>query len=199
MEIHDPLVTDPAVLAAMQRVPRERFVPEDRKPFAGRDAALPIGHGQTISQPSLVAYMTQEARLTRGARVLEIGTGSGYQAAIAAELSDQVYSIEAIPALAERAAATLRACGYHRIHLRQGDGYHGWPEAAPFDAILVTAAAPSIPPPLLDQLAEGGRALIPIGEHAGPQQLMLVTKSAGAIHTRVLLPVSFVPFTREGR
>ncbi len=198
MEIHDPLVTDPAVLAAMQRVPRERFVPEDRKFFAGRDAALPIGHGQTISQPSLVAYMTQEARVARDSRVLEIGTGSGYQAAIVAELSDHVYSIEAIPALAARAAATLRTCGYDRIHLRQGDGYHGWPEAAPFDAILVTAAAPSVPPPLVEQLAEGGRLLIPVGESSGPQELMLVTKTADAVRTRALLPVAFVPFTRAG-
>ena len=190
-------ISDERILAAMRKVPRHLFVPEDVRDAAYRDSPLPIGHGQTISQPFIVAYMTQVAAIERDTRILEIGTGSGYQAAIAAELSDHVYSIEIIPALANRAAATLKEAGYERVHVRQGDGYHGWPEAAPFDVIIVTAAADSIPPPLVAQLAEGGRMIIPVGPQFGAQNLVLVTKENGRIRTRTLMPVAFVPFTRD--
>jgi protein-L-isoaspartate(D-aspartate) O-methyltransferase len=183
-------------LAAMRKVPRHRFVPEEVRRAAYADSPLPIGHGQTISQPFIVAAMTETAAITRDAKVLEIGTGSGYQAAIAAELSDHVYSIEIVPALATRAAATLQATGYERVHVRSGDGYHGWPEHAPFDVIIVTAAADSIPPPLVAQLKDGGRMLIPVGPQFGAQNLVLVTKHDGRARTRTLMPVRFVPFTR---
>jgi protein-L-isoaspartate(D-aspartate) O-methyltransferase len=160
------------------------------------DSPLPIGHGQTISQPYVVAFMTQVADIDRDSKVLEIGTGSGYQAAVAAELSDRVYSIEIVAALAERAATALKKTGYERVHVRSGDGYHGWPEAAPFDVIIVTAAANTIPPPLVAQLAEGGRMIIPVGPQFGVQNLVLVTKRSGKVRTRTLMPVQFVPFTR---
>jgi protein-L-isoaspartate(D-aspartate) O-methyltransferase len=189
-------VTHAATLAAMRKVPRHRFVPDSIARSAYDDSPLPIGHGQTISQPLIVAFMTERAQITRDAKVLEIGTGSGYQAAVAAELSDHVYSIEIVPALAERAAATLKAAGYERIHVRAGDGYHGWAEHAPFDVIIVTAAADTIPPPLIAQLKEGGRMLIPVGPQFGAQNLVLVTKEDGRIRTRTLMPVRFVPFTR---
>lgn len=190
-------IDDPATLDALRKVPRHRFVPENVRDSAYDDSPLPIGHGQTISQPYIVAYMTQLAGIARNTRILEIGTGSGYQAAVAAELSDHVYSIEIVPALAQRAAETLRAAGYERVHVRQGDGYHGWPDAAPFDVIIVTAAAATIPPPLIAQLAEGGRMIIPVGPSFGAQNLVLVTKKNGKVRTRTLLPVAFVPFTRE--
>jgi protein-L-isoaspartate(D-aspartate) O-methyltransferase len=190
-------ITHAPTLAAMRKVPRHHFVPEEVRRSAYDDSPLPIGHGQTISQPFIVAYMTQVAEITRDTRLLEIGTGSGYQAAIAAELSDHVYSIEIVPALAERAAAALKTAGYERVHLRTGDGYQGWPEAAPFDVIIVTAAADSIPPPLVAQLKEGGRMIIPVGPQFGAQNLVLVTKRDGKMRTRTLMPVRFVPFTRE--
>lgn len=183
-------------LAALRTVPRHRFVPADVAPSAYIDSPLPIGHGQTISQPLIVAFMTETAGITRESRVLEIGTGSGYQAAVAAELSDHVYSIEIVPALAERARAALRATGYERVSLRTGDGYHGWPEEAPFDVIIVTAAAETIPPPLIAQLKEGGRMVIPVGPQFGAQNLVLLTKERGKVRTRTLMPVRFVPFTR---
>ena len=183
-------------LAAMRKVPRHRFVPESVARSAYADSPLPIGHGQTISQPLIVAFMTEKAQITRDAKVLEIGTGSGYQAAVAAELSGHVYSIEIVAALAEKAAGALKATGYERVHLRTGDGYHGWPEQAPFDVIIVTAAADTIPPPLIAQLAEGGRMLIPVGPQFGAQNLVLVTKQDGKVRTRTLMPVRFVPFTR---
>lgn len=183
-------------LAAMRKVPRHRFVPPEVSRLAYADSPLPIGHGQTISQPFIVAYMTEVARITRDSRVLEIGTGSGYQAAIAAELSDHVYSIEIVPALADRAASVLKESGYDRVQVRSGDGYHGWAEHAPFDVIIVTAAAETIPPPLLAQLAEGGRMVIPVGPQFGAQNLVLVTRAEGRIRTQTLLPVRFVPFTR---
>lgn len=189
-------VTDEEVLAALRRVPRHRFVPVELSRTAYQDSALPIGHGQTISQPYIVAYMTAAAAITRDAKVLEIGTGSGYQAAVAAELSDQVFSIEIVPALAQRAGATLRETGYGHVAVRAGDGYHGWPEHAPFDVILVTAAADTIPPPLIAQLKDGGRMVIPVGPQFGAQNLVLVTKEGGRVRTRTLLPVRFVPFTR---
>ena len=183
-------------LAAMRKVPRHRFVPEDVRRRAYDDSPLPIGHGQTISQPFIVAYMTEVAAIARDSRVLEIGTGSGYQAAVAAELSDQVFSIEIVPALASRAASALKSAGYDRVKLRGGDGYHGWAEHAPFDVIIVTAAADTIPPPLVAQLKEGGRMVIPVGPQFGAQNLVLVTKEAGKVRTRMLMPVRFVPFTR---
>jgi protein-L-isoaspartate(D-aspartate) O-methyltransferase len=159
---------------------------------------LPIGYGQTISQPYIVALMSDLARVKPGQRVLEIGTGSGYQAAILAALGAEVRTIEIVPELAESAAARLDALGYEQVQARQGDGYYGWPEDAPYDAILVTAAAGSIPPPLIEQLRPGGRMIIPIGPPFLTQQLVLVQKDTdGAVRTQALLPVSFVPFTRE--
>ena len=189
-------ITHGPTLSAMRKVPRHRFIPESLARSAYADSPLPIGHGQTISQPLIVAFMTEKAQITRDSRVLEIGTGSGYQAAIAAELSDHVYSIEIVPALAERAAAALKATGYERVKVRAGDGYHGWPEHAPFDVIIVTAAADTIPPPLMAQLKEGGRMLIPVGPQFAAQNLVLVSKQDGRVRTRTLMPVKFVPFTR---
>jgi protein-L-isoaspartate(D-aspartate) O-methyltransferase len=190
-------VSHPATLAAMRKVPRHRFVPADLQPQAYDDHPLPIGHGQTISQPYIVACMTEQIAPTRTTRVLEIGTGSGYQAAVLAEICAEVYTIEIIPALADQAAAVLQSLGYKNIKIRTGDGWKGWPEAAPFDAIIVTAAAETIPPPLLAQLKDGGRMIIPVGPKAGAQDLMLVTKRAGKITQRPLIPVRFVPFVRE--
>lgn len=192
-------VTDERVLAALRQVPRHRFVPPSQANLAYEDTALPIGEGQTISQPYIVAFMTAAAGIRRGDRVLEIGTGSGYQAAVLAAMGAEVFTIEIIPTLAERAAALLRELGYPRLQVRTGDGYLGWPEAAPFDAILVTAAPETIPPPLLDQLAEGGRLVIPVGPAGRLQHLTLVTKTQGRLVQRTLLPVRFVPFVRETR
>jgi protein-L-isoaspartate(D-aspartate) O-methyltransferase len=189
-------IADPPTLAAMRKVPRHHFVSEELRRDAYDDSPLPIGHGQTISQPFIVACMTEAAGLTRDSKVLEIGTGSGYQAAVAAEISEHVFSVEIVPALAARAAATLKELGCERVHLRAGDGYDGWPEHAPFDVIIVTAAADSIPPPLVAQLKDGGRMLIPVGPQFGAQNLVLVTKQDGKVRTRTLMPVRFVPFTR---
>ncbi len=190
-DVHDALV-----LAAMTAVPRHAFVPSELHAHAYDDAPLPIGRGQTISQPYVVAAMTQLAQLGPGARVLEIGTGCGYQTAVLAELAVEVYSIEIVPELAARAAATLAQLGYVNVRLRRGDGHAGWPEAAPFDAILVTAAPPAIPPALLRQLAIGGRLVIPVGvEH---QELELVVRTAEHSWTeRTIFPVRFVPMTRS--
>jgi protein-L-isoaspartate(D-aspartate) O-methyltransferase len=190
-------VGDPRVLDAMRRVERHRFVPESQRPFAYQDRPLPIGHGQTISQPYIVAVMTEAARVQPGARVLEIGTGSGYQAAVLSLLAGQVLSIEVVEPLAEAAAARLESLGYRNVTVRAGDGYRGWPERAPFDAILVTAAPPEIPPPLLDQLAIGGRLVAPVGE--GSQELVVVTRTAAGLTRRHLLPVRFVPMTGEAQ
>ena len=187
---------DPSVLAAMREVPRHEFVPEDVRPAAYANRPLPIGYGQTISQPYIVALMTDLAKPGRNDVVLEIGTGSGYQAAVLSRLVARVYSIEIVEPLARQAVERLRALGYDNITVRQGDGYHGWPEHAPFDAILVTAAASHIPPPLIGQLKPGGRMVIPVGPPFMAQNLMLVEKSPdGKVRTRVLLPVSFVPLT----
>jgi protein-L-isoaspartate(D-aspartate) O-methyltransferase len=161
------------------------------------DGPLPIGHGQTISQPYIVAYMTEILRIKPQHKVLEIGTGSGYQAAVLAELTNQVYTVEIIPELANSAGKRLKKTGYSSVKARQGDGYHGWPDAAPFDAIMVTAAAEFIPPPLLQQLAEGGRMIIPVGSPFYVQHLMLVEKRQGEISTRSLMLVRFVPFRRS--
>ena len=189
-------IHDQATLRAMETVPRHRFVPDRHRVSAYRDGPLPIGYGQTISQPYMVAFMTEIIRPHPGQRVLEIGTGSGYQAAILAETGAQVFTIEIIPELAKQAQATLEQQGYLHIHSQPGDGYYGWPEQAPFDAIVVTAAAEFIPPPLIQQLKDGGRMVIPVGSPFFTQTLMLVEKSGAKITTRNLFPVRFVPFRR---
>ncbi|MGC8878075.1 MAG: protein-L-isoaspartate(D-aspartate) O-methyltransferase [Anaerolineae bacterium] len=189
-------VTDPRVLATMEKVPRHEFVPADVLDQAYNDYPLPIGYGQTISQPYIVAVMTELLKLKPGEKALEIGTGSGYQAAILAELTDKVYSIEIIPQLAERARATLDRLGYHYVITRQGDGYWGWPEYAPFDAIIVTAAPDHVPQPLLEQLADGGRMVIPVGPPGGYQSLWLITREGDEYHNFNWGGVAFVPLTR---
>lgn len=190
-------VTDAATLAALRKVPRHRFVPAGFQARAYEDGPLPIGFDQTISQPYIVACMTELIAPNRTTRVLEIGTGSGYQAAVLAEICAEVFTIEILPELAARSAALLTELGYKNIRTRTGDGWKGWPEAAPFDAIIVTAAPETIPPPLLEQLKEGGRMIIPVGPQATGQHLVLVTKEGGKIVTRPLDPVRFVPFVRE--
>jgi protein-L-isoaspartate(D-aspartate) O-methyltransferase len=190
---------DPGVLDAMRQIPRDAFVPEDVKAFAYEDTPLPIGYSQTISQPFIVALMTDLLDVGPGDTVLEIGTGSGYQAAVLSPLVDRVYSIEIVPELGERAAATLEEQGFENVETRVADGYYGWPEAAPFDGIVVTAAAGQIPPPLVDQLEPGGRMVIPIGTPFSAQMLMLIEKQEdGSMTTRQILPVQFVPFTGAG-
>jgi protein-L-isoaspartate(D-aspartate) O-methyltransferase len=189
-------IEDKAVLRAMSKVPRHLFVSEDLHRLAYGDFPLPIGHGQTISQPYIVAFMTEIIQPQQNQRVLEIGTGSGYQAAVLAELVANVQTIEIIPDLARSAKNRLERLGYANVEVREGDGYHGWPEAGPFDAIVVTAAAEFIPPPLLQQLKEGGVMIIPVGSPFHVQHLMLVRKQEGRITTRKLMPVRFVPFRR---
>lgn len=189
---------DPRVLTAIATVPRHEFVPTILRSLAYENRPLPIGHGQTISQPYIVAIMTDLLRVESQSRVLEIGTGSGYQAAILAELVQEVYSIEIIKPLAETAATRLRRLGYHKVKTMQGDGYYGWEQYAPFDAIIVTAAASHIPPPLLKQLKVGGRMIIPVGSSFMAQELLLVKKEKGEkITTRQILPVRFVPLTGQ--
>jgi protein-L-isoaspartate(D-aspartate) O-methyltransferase len=192
-------ITDPRLLAAMAAVPRHHFMPEEVRAHAYEDRPLPIGHGQTISQPYIVAFMTDALRLQPSDKVLEIGTGSGYQTAVFAEMAGEVYSIEIIEALARQAATALREAGYERVKTRSGDGYRGWPEAAPFDAIMVTCSPDAIPPPLIGQLAEGGRMIIPVGPRAAPQQLVLLRKTGGGIEQQDVLPVRFVPMTGEAQ
>lgn len=190
-------VHDRATLQAMRTVPRHLYVPAVQRRFAYQDRPLPIGYGQTISQPYIVAYMTEMIQPDSNQKVLEIGTGSGYQAAILAEIIDQVYTIEIIRPLGEQARSKLEA-QYDNVHVMIGDGYHGWAEHGPFDAIIVTAAAEYIPPPLLEQLKEGGRMVIPVGSPFQMQHLMLVEKQHGGdITTRSLMPVRFVPFERD--
>jgi protein-L-isoaspartate(D-aspartate) O-methyltransferase len=184
------------VLQAMATVPRHAFVPASQRAYAYDNRPLPIGHGQTISQPYIVALMTQLAAPRRTHRVLEVGTGSGYQAAVLATLADEVHTIEIIEPLATTARARLRA--YPNVRTRIGDGYYGWKEVAPFDAIVVTAAAGSIPPPLVAQLKPGGRMVVPVGSSFFTQRLLLVTKDAqGRVRTRSVLPVRFVPLTGD--
>jgi protein-L-isoaspartate(D-aspartate) O-methyltransferase len=190
-------IRDPRVLEAMRKVPRHAFVPEEQLARAYDDRPLSIGLDQTISQPAIVAHMTELAALSPGDRVLEIGTGSGYQAAVLAELTDEVYSIEIVGPLARRAAETLQELGYDRVQLRVGDGYQGWPEAAPFDAIVVTAAPPRIPEPLKRQLKVGGRLVIPVGERA--QELLVLTRTEAGFTERSVYPVRFVPMTGEAQ
>lgn len=184
------------VMEVMGRVERHLFVPSSAEKWAYANRPLPIGYGQTISQPYIVALMTDLAEIDPGDRVLEIGTGSGYQAAVLAAMGAEVFTIEIIPPLAEEASRRLDALGYGRVHTRPGDGYYGWEEEAPFDAIVVTAAAGHIPPPLLSQLKPGGTMVIPVGSRFMVQHLVLVNKdSGGGITTRQILPVRFVPLT----
>ncbi len=190
-------ISDPAVLRAMRAVKRHEFVPDRERRNAYDDRPLPIGYGQTISQPFIVAYMTEVVHPRSSHRVLEVGTGSGYQAAVLAEIVDSVYTIEIVPQLAGSSRALLGRLGYTNVLTRSGDGYYGWPGAGPFDAIVVTAAAEHIPPPLIAQLAEGGRMVIPVGTPFLTQSLMLVEKRKGKVTTRSLMPVRFVPFTRS--
>jgi uncharacterized protein len=189
-------IADPRVLEALRTVPRERFVPPSQAARAYEDRALPIGSGQTISQPYIVAYMTEMLRVAPSHRVLEIGTGSGYQAAILGELAREVYSIEIVAELAARAAATLKDLGYAHVQTREGDGYAGWPERAPFDRIIVTAAVQAVPQPLVDQLAPGGLLVVPVGPQGQTQWITILEKTERGVIDRRTIPVQFVPFTR---
>jgi protein-L-isoaspartate(D-aspartate) O-methyltransferase len=190
-------ITDPEVLRAMESVPRHRFVPPEYQHQAYADHPLPIGQGQTISQPYIVALMTQLLQLSRTDRVLEVGTGCGYQSSILAEIVPVVYSVEIIPELAEQARGRLEALGYANVHVREGDGYEGWPEHAPYGAIIVTAAAPEVPPPLVEQLADGGRMVIPVGTRMGFQELLLLKKRGNKVRRTHCGGVLFVPLTRK--
>jgi protein-L-isoaspartate(D-aspartate) O-methyltransferase len=193
-------VKDERVLAAMRAVPRHLFVRRADQGRAYNDYPLLIGHDQTISQPYIVALTTEALRVSPGDRILEIGTGSGYQAAILTELTPEVYTIEIVKPLADEAAARLKRLGYTTVHVRSGDGYYGWPEAAPFDGIVVTCSAENIPSALWQQLKVGGRVVIPIGEEMRVQQLTVVTKRPdGTRHTEVLTPCAFVPMTGKIR
>jgi len=187
-------IRNPRVLRAMEKVPRHEFVPESVRAHAYEDRPLPIGFGQTISQPFIVAFMTEQVDPQPGEKVLEVGTGSGYQAAVLAEMGAEVYTIEIIDPLAERARATLERLGYTNVHVRAGDGYLGWPEAGPFDAILVTCAPDHVPEPLIEQLKDGGRMIIPVGP-PGMQELVVLRKREGKLERRAVLPVLFVPMT----
>ena len=189
-------IKEERVLAAMAKVPREEFVPADERGDAYEDGPLPIGFDQTISQPYIVAFMTEQLRLKPSDRLLEIGTGSGYQAAVLAELVADVYTIEIVEPLAKTARATLQRLGYKNVHLRVGDGYQGWPEEAPFDAIIVTCAPDKVPEPLVEQLKDDGRMVIPVGERFA-QQLYLLEKKNGQLKESATLPVRFVPMVRE--
>ena len=190
-------IKDERVLTAMHTVPRHEFVPMEHRPSAYDDQPLPIGHHQTISQPFIVAFMTEQLKPQPADRVLEIGTGSGYQAAILSGLVKQVFTIEIVEPLAKRAEADLRRLGYTNVFVKAGDGYKGWPEHAPFDAIIVTCAPDQVPQPLIDQLRDGGRMVIPVGPDGGVQELYLLEKRGGEVKKHSVLPVRFVPMTRE--
>ena len=185
------------VLDAMAKVPREQFVPAEQVPRAYADSPLPIGEGQTISQPFIVAYMTELLDVAASHKVLEVGTGSGYQAAILGELAREVYTIEIVPALARQAEQTLRKMGYRGVHVREGDGYAGWPEHAPFDRIMLTAAPEAIPAPLVEQLAVGGRLVSPVGAQNQTQWITVIERTDKGLVERRTIPVQFVPFTRR--
>jgi protein-L-isoaspartate(D-aspartate) O-methyltransferase len=189
-------ITDRQVLAAMRKVERHLFVPPELAKYAYGDHPLSIGYGQTISQPYIVAFMTEVLNLEKTTKVLEIGTGSGYQAAILGELCDSVFSIEIVPELGESAARLLKMLGYSNVLVKTGDGYPGWPEHAPFDAIIVTCAPTYVPEPLTKQLAEGGRMIIPVGQR-GLQDLVLLTKKKGKLVEHSVLPVRFVPMVDD--
>ncbi len=190
-------VTDEAVLAAMRTVPRHEFVPEKWREFSYDDAPLPIGHRQTISQPYIVAVMTELAALSPDARVLEVGTGSGYGAAVLSRVAKRVFTIEILEPLAIRAHETLRRLGYNNVAVRHGDGYQGWPDEAPFDAIVVTAAPAKIPEPLKQQLKVGGRLVLPVGERNGRQELRVITRTRQGFRDEFVFRVRFVPMTGE--
>jgi protein-L-isoaspartate(D-aspartate) O-methyltransferase len=189
-------ISEQRVLDAMAKVPREEFVSPESRVASYEDGPLPIGYGQTISQPYIVAFMTEQLRPKTSDRVLEVGTGSGYQAAILAELVSEVYSIEIVEPLAKSAEATLQRLGYKNVHVKFGDGYKGWPETGPFDAIIVTCAPDKVPQPLVDQLKDGGRMVIPVGERFA-QQLYLLEKKDGQLKQSATLPVRFVPMVSE--
>jgi protein-L-isoaspartate(D-aspartate) O-methyltransferase len=190
-------ITDEKVLAAMRKTPRHEFVPEEFRNAAYDNRPVPIGFEQTISQPYIVGYMTQLLQLKGGEKVLEIGTGSGYQAAVLAEIAEEVYTIEIVEPLARRAEETLQRLGYDNVKVKLGDGYKGWPEHAPFDAIIVTAAPEHIPQPLVEQLKEGGRMVIPVGTFY--QRIILVTKDSTGVTQQTNIPVRFVPMTGEAQ
>lgn len=195
--VEQPEFSEP-VLQALRTVPRHEFVPSDQKRYAYENRPLPIGYGQTISQPYIVALMTELLKPNKTSVMLEVGTGSGYQAAILGQLVDKMYSIEIIPALAEQATARIAQLGYTNIETKGGDGYFGWPERGPFDGIVVTAAADHVPPPLVEQLKPGGRMVIPVGDRFTVQELLLIEKGQdGVIRTRHVLPVRFVPLLGE--
>jgi protein-L-isoaspartate(D-aspartate) O-methyltransferase len=196
-QIEERGVRDPRTLAAMRKVPRHLFVPPALEREAYADHPLPIGHAQTISQPYIVAFMTEALGLRGGEKVLEVGTGSGYQAAVLAEIAATVYTIEIVTPLADEARARLARLGYRNVQVRAGDGYQGWPEAAPFDAVMVTAAAPRVPEPLKQQLKDGGRLVIPVGEDY--QELIVMTRRGAEFPVQRLLPVRFVPMTGKVR
>lgn len=186
-------ITDPRILYAMATIPRHRFVPSGEQRWAYQDMPLPIGYDQTISQPYIVAFMTDQAAILPSARVLEIGSGSGYQTAVLASLAGRVYSIEIVPPLAQQAQVTLRQLGYDNVQLKHGNGYQGWPEYAPYDAILVTAAPPDVPNSLVEQLAVGGRLVLPVGSRS--QTILVITKTPTGLQTDYTIPVRFVPMT----
>jgi len=198
--VHEQIVargiSDPRVLDAMARVPRHEFIPAARRGEAYEDWPLPIGYGQTISQPYIVAFMTAVLDARSGDRVLEIGTGSGYQAAVLSGLVAEVYTVEIVGPLAQRAEADLKRLGYGNVKVRAGDGYLGWPEAAPFDAIIVTCAPEAVPQALVDQLKEGGRMIIPVGSQWGAQELYLLWKTPTGMKRQAVLPVRFVPMVK---
>ena len=195
-QIQDRGITNIAVLDAMRKVPRHLFIPKEYQDQAYNDYPLPIGYGQTISQPFIVAYMTEALKPGKKMKALEIGTGSGYQAAVLAEMVDKVFTIEIVPELAVESAERLKKMGYDNITCKFGDGYQGWKEHAPFDLIIVTAAADQIPPPLIEQLAENGRLIIPVGAPAAVQELILITKKNSKTIEKRLTYVRFVPFRR---
>ncbi len=201
--MHDQLtgpgrgIKDARVLAAMRTVPRHEFVPEEHRSSAYEDRPLPIGHDQTISQPFIVAFMTEQLQPQPTDKVLEIGTGSGYQAAILSGLVKEVFTIEIVEPLAKRAEGDLKRLDYANVFVKAGDGYKGWPEHAPFDAIIVTCAPDEIPLPLVEQLRDGGRMIIPVGPDGGVQELYVLEKRDGTVKQRAVLPVRFVPMTRS--
>jgi protein-L-isoaspartate(D-aspartate) O-methyltransferase len=191
-------ISDPATLAAMRAVPRHEFLPVRLRDEAYMDYPLPIGHGQTISQPFIVAFMTEAIRPQPGEKILEIGAGSGYQAAVLAQMGAEVYSVEIIEPLAQMARQTLERLGYQNAHVKHGDGYRGWPEQAPFDAVIVTCAPDKIPPDLVAQLKDGGRMIIPVGGGMN-QELVLLRKTGDTVEKQSVLPVRFVPMTGEAQ